>query len=864
LDALVSLREQLQTGAADPHWPQLPGPYRRLLDAARGLAPGQTGPADIIGLTHQVLRREALRQGADPALTLPLGTPWPSLEVWRLHGFEVLPGDQKVTVFARPWTPTWLERGADPAEPATATMRRHRGRPVPADPFFTELRGVATYRTVGQQSAARAVVSSPPGATTVVNLPTGSGKSAVAIVPALLRPAVGRVTIVVVPTVTLALDQERAVQADYAPRFLGLPDRLAYVSAMAAAERQAIRARIRDGSQQIVFTSPESLVGSLRTAVYRAAEVGRLHMLVIDEVHLVSQWGDEFRPQFQAIAGLRQDLLRVAEANGHRPFRTVLMTATLTEQSLSTLEVLFGRPGPFVQVSSVVIRPEPAYWVVRCTDEAERRARLLDAVAHLPRPLILYTTRVADAAAWEAQLRAAGYRRAALVTGESSGQQRQDAIAQLRGEWPDAAGSPSTRADIVVATSAFGLGVDQADVRSVLHACVPETIDRFYQEVGRGGRDGNASIALTLYTERDLELARGLNRKTLISVERGVERWQAMLERAQHLADGRLRVDLRSRPADLDQDSAENQAWNLRTLALMARAGVLILEAEPPPRQSEREAEAADETGQAADLRITTVAVRVVVGNLAERSVWEKVVGEARNRTRDAAQRDLALMFDILQDDRCCGEICTDAYRIQAYQSVAGDAVDVRPQPSCGGCAACRRLGRDPYEGLAPVPEQPAARSRALGPDLARLLAGASTITVLCPPLDSSDVRRWVRSVRPLVEACVRNGVTRLVAPDVLLDDTRIRDLHQRTDGGFLFVDHDPLPIGRPRVPTLILHDPRQRAPMLDTALYERSDRAEPFIVVVPADARDPERPHVDLADLRFPNLVLDEFVRRL
>jgi ATP-dependent DNA helicase RecQ len=864
LDALVSLRELLQAGAAaDAQRPVLPGPYRRLLDAARGLALGRAGPADIIGLTHQVLRREALCQAGDPALTLPVGTPWPSREAWRRHGFEVLPDDREVTVFARPWTPTWLQYDADPAEPATAAMPRHRWRPASADPFFTELRGVATYRTVGQQSAVRAVVSSPPGATTAINLPTGSGKSAVAIVPALLRPAMGRVTVVVVPTVTLALDQERAVQADYAPHLSGLPDRLAYVSAMAANEREAIRARLRDGSQHIVFTSPESLVGSLRTAVYRAAEAGHLHMLVVDEVHLVSQWGDEFRPQFQAIAGLRQDLLRVAETNGHPPFRTVLMTATLTTQSLGTLEVLFGRPGPFAVVSSVVIRPEPAYWVMRCTDEAERRARLLDAVAHLPRPLILYATRVADVAACDQQLRAAGYRRIVRGTGESSGQQRRDAIAQLRGEWPDAAGRPSTRADIVVATSAFGLGVDQADVRSVLHACVPETIDRFYQEVGRGGRDGKASMALTLYTERDLEVARGLNKKTLISVERGFERWQAMLERAHHLADGRLRVDLQSRPADLDQDSAENQAWNLRTLALMARAGVLTLEAEPPPPLPERQAGAPDDAGPAAGMHVTTAAVRVVAGDLAERSVWEKVVGEVRNRTRDAAQRDLALMHDVLRGGRCCGEIFTDAYRIQAYQTMAGDTVDVRPQPSCGGCAACRRLGREPYEGLAPIPEQPVTPS-AVGPDLARLLAGASTITVLYPPLDGGDIRGWVRSVRPLIEACVRNGMTRLVAPDILLDDARIRDLHQRTASGFLFVDHDPLPIGRPRVPTLILYDPRQHAPMLDTTLYERSDREEPFIVVVPADARDPERPHVDLADLRFPNLEMDEFVRRL
>src|SRR5262245_21243345 len=80
----------------------------------------------------------------------------------------------------------------------------------------------------------------------------------------------------------------------------------------------------------------------------------------------------------------------------------------------------------------------------------------------------------------------------------------------------------------VTATSAFGLGVDQTDVRSVMHVCLPETIDRYYQEVGRGGRDGNASVALLLTTPSDLKTAHGLAEETIISVGRGFERWTAM------------------------------------------------------------------------------------------------------------------------------------------------------------------------------------------------------------------------------------------------------------------------------------------------------------------------------------------------
>lgn len=143
---------------------------------------------------------------------------------------------------------------------------------------------------------------------------------------------------------------------------------------------------------------------------------------------------------------------------------------------------------------------------------------MFEAVCNLPRPLILYATKVKEVEEWGAQLRGLGFRRLAVVTGASSADHRGRVIEQ----WRDG------HLDIVVATSAFGLGVDQSDVRAVVHACIPETIDRFYQEVGRGGRDGKASVSLMLYTKADYATADGLNRKVTISTDRGLQRWRRM------------------------------------------------------------------------------------------------------------------------------------------------------------------------------------------------------------------------------------------------------------------------------------------------------------------------------------------------
>lgn len=556
---------------------------QRLVEALRAVgSPYEPGRGDIASLVRHILRREdELQGGMSQTLKVPRNSFWPDRDTWQRSGTDVLREEADCyLISARVWKPNWLPNSAShpPDVPAFKEEVRRSYESVSGDPFLSLVQ-LDKYRSTGQREAIRAVLTAPEKATLVINLPTGSGKSLCVQLPALLRSRASGVSVVVVPTTALAIDQERALK-----RFINHPT--AYysdLSSQAEDRRKEIRDRIRQGTQRIIFTSPESLMDSLAPALYEAAKLGMLRYFAIDEAHIVEQWGDEFRPAFQELPGLRRDLLRLGS------FTTLLLTATLIESCVDTLETLFGKPGYFQVISAVQLRPEPAYWFAWCQSEEVRKQRLIEAVYHLPRPLIIYATKVADVQRWESELASAGFKRYAIMTGQSSPEER----SQLLENWRE------RRVDIVVATSAFGLGVDQSDVRAVIHACIPETIDRFYQEVGRGGRDGKAAISLTLHVRQDLDIAKNLNDISYITIDRGQERWQSMFDRKKALPDGRFCVPVNIPPTlrenDIDMDSEQNRAWNIRTLTLMSRTGLIELDSKRPPERAKFESEDAYE-----------------------------------------------------------------------------------------------------------------------------------------------------------------------------------------------------------------------------------------------------------------------------
>src|SRR4051812_35123816 len=353
----------------------------------------RSGAADVAVLLRQALRsndESRRRYPSDDHATLarswlevPFSSPFPATFSWPSYG--LLPqrlDDRAVRVSAEPWRPDWLEDVGDGGVDADVSgeVVCRSDESVPGDPFLPTIDAAITrYKTPGQRAAVRSALVLPPGATLVVNLPTGAGKTLAMLAAAEAAP-LGVTSLLVVPTIALALDHERRYRAQHP----GSPP-TAYHGDLAPAARAEFRRRLRSGEQRVLFTNPEALVSSLARPVSDAAGGGRLALLAIDEAHVVGSWGDAFRPQFHSLAGLRTHLLRRAEQQGHRPFKTILASATLTEDTLLLLRSLFGEPGPFLQVAAPVVRAEPAFWQSVALGPDVREARLLEALRQLPR-----------------------------------------------------------------------------------------------------------------------------------------------------------------------------------------------------------------------------------------------------------------------------------------------------------------------------------------------------------------------------------------------------------------------------------------------------------------------------------------------
>ena len=542
--------------------------HQTLTAASSGAS--SVGWLDVAGLLLHCLRRDdvraSVRASVSKTLEVPIGPGWPSREQWHSCGANVVSSTEsshRLRAILAPRDDN-VDCGDRFLSAVFAGDRCRLEHPVPADPALRHM--YAEHLSAGQREAVRAAILMPPGNTLLVNLPTGAGKSLVAHAPTLLAGDTG-LTLMVVPTVALAMDQERAFAQLARRAGLDIQLPLAYHGQLATEQKRLVRRRIRDGSQFVVFASPESVAMGLTPALFHAAERRLLRYFVVDEAHLVAQWGGGFRPEFQAMSAIWRELKSVLQAAG-TDLRTLLMTGTLTEEAYRVLAAFFGEMS---LVAAPEIRPEPEYWVWETGSEPERQLRVESLLKYVPRPFILYVTRPDDAREWAHRLRRMGMQRLGIFHGRSAD----------RG--PTIQSWSRRDLDAIVANSAFGLGVDQSDVRVVVHACTPETVDRYYQEVGRGGRDGCASAALMLWTDRDRELARRLRSEPLISVEKGFRRWAKMSGAAERLDGQRLRLRIDEVPDHIVGPSEQNRAWNLRTLTLMARAGIVELASEPPP-----------------------------------------------------------------------------------------------------------------------------------------------------------------------------------------------------------------------------------------------------------------------------------------
>lgn len=307
------------------------------------------------------------------------------------------------------------------------------------------------------------------GQHTLAVMPTGAGKSLCYQLPALLLP--GR-TLVVSPLIALMKDQCERLQA------LGV-HAVQLNSALDAEATQDAEAALHDGSAQVVFLTPERL-GAVTQALGRSAHPTSL--LVVDEAHCISQWGHDFRPAF----------LETGPAWRALGQPTVLaLTATASDQVEADIRQQLALPAMGV-VRTGTYRPNLHFRVEVLGGQDEKLARALALVRAEPGCGIVYAATVKAAQELHEALAAAG-EAAELYHGRLAAGRRSAA--------QDAFMAGRTR--VMVATNAFGLGIDHPHVRFVLHYQLPSGLDTYYQEAGRAGRDGDAAHCTLLYLRSD-------------------------------------------------------------------------------------------------------------------------------------------------------------------------------------------------------------------------------------------------------------------------------------------------------------------------------------------------------------------------
>ena len=543
-------------------------------------------PIEFAVLLRQIVRRFRDGLNRDVLVTLPNGIDDQILARVGMTALPVAGGFKSMS--AAPWKPAWLaaditEFAVDAASlsPLDSNARArflHDGSTITADPIFAEATGNSSYRSPGQLAATRSALSIAPGSTLIVQLPTGGGKTDVAIT--VLKSEIidkSRTNVLVVPTVALAMDLERRIRGvigqvwGFEDVVVDMP--LVWTGETTPEVREVIKGRIGTGDQPILITSPETLAldDGVGVQLEIAAANGRVGWLIVDEAHIVKQWGQDFRPDFLDIAPLRNQLKRCAEQNGFEPLRTLLLSATYTPDTLEYLVEKFEDNSPIHLCAANELRAEIDIWTDVASSETERQEKFLEALHYLPRPMIVYATKPDKAKEWVELLKLNGFSRTASFSGKTVGKDRRDILQKFRNDLGD-----KSELDIVVATSAFGLGVDYDQVRSVVHVCLPETVDRWYQEIGRGGRDGYKSVAVTLSCEPDLSDALGLG-VSVLTPETAWKRYQSILENLDVPTkdDPSLRYfNLHKTPDGVEQGSY-NRRWNKQTLRGLIDLGIL-------------------------------------------------------------------------------------------------------------------------------------------------------------------------------------------------------------------------------------------------------------------------------------------------
>lgn len=350
-------------------------------------------------------------------------------------------------------------------------------------PILEDRFGFPSLRPLQEQIVARVM----DGGDALVVMPTGSGKSLCYQLPALALPGEGT-TLVFSPLIALMEDQVAALKAK------GI--RAEYInSTLSRAERERRYAQVAAGAYELIYATPERMLKAEFIAALDARPggiEGAIKLLAVDEAHCITKWGHDLRPAYRHVGRFRQQL-------GCPP--TIALTATATAPVREDIRRVLGIEEAAMPLFAAPLeRPNLRLEATDVWDDADKVDRIRRVAEGLPGTGIVYFALIKHLEAMAVEIRRALPDRRVEIYHGKLPPERKKAV------YDDFIGAAPEEGLLLLATNAFGMGVDKADIRFIVHAEVPGSVEAYYQEVGRAGRDGLPSRCLLLYSQDDLAI----------------------------------------------------------------------------------------------------------------------------------------------------------------------------------------------------------------------------------------------------------------------------------------------------------------------------------------------------------------------
>jgi ATP-dependent DNA helicase RecQ len=390
----------------------------------------------------------------------------------------------------------------------------------------------------GQASVIESVLD---GHDTLAVMPTGAGKSLCYQLPAI---HLAGMTVVVSPLISLMKDQSDKL------RDAGVATVVLNSSLGAADEREAVHA-IESGTARILFVTPERLANTEFVAMLAKPDMPAIPLIVVDEAHCITQWGHDFRPAFI-------EIIHAIKALGRPP--VLALTATATPSVVIDILRELDMRDPNI-INTGVYRENLLFSVEQITNQRAKRARVVELARSLDGSGIVYCATIAECEAVHAAL---------IEAGESAGRYHGRLARAERATMQDAFMENCVR--VMVATNAFGMGIDKPDIRFVIHHQMPGSLEAYYQEAGRAGRDGGDARCVLLFELKDKQVQQFFRSGRYPGVDTILQIADALRALSEKSEIGTI-----ARPAEALREAVSNVGANrLRiALALLEEIGVV-------------------------------------------------------------------------------------------------------------------------------------------------------------------------------------------------------------------------------------------------------------------------------------------------